>query len=212
MYRGKGKLQLSLLLSGLVLGVGASGQSLAGEDLDLGYRYIEFGYMEVDYDDVLPGVNADGEGGGVSLSLPLHPNVHLIAGYSDLNLDFDVDVTGWQAGLGYNHAIADKTDIVMTVAYVDAEAKSSGITVDDSGYALGVGFRHMIVNDSIRASVLEGIELNGNVSYVDLDDSGDETGLALGALFHFNSVFSVGIEGLWGDDTTGYMAGVRLSF
>ena len=212
MYRLRDILMSAVLLGGISICTNAYSGGTSSDDSDISYRYLELGYVNIDIDDVLPGINADGEGGGIRFSIPVHPNVHLFAGYTDVNFDFDVDVTTWTAGVGYNYSVADKTDIVARVGYADGKERSGGVSVDDNGYALGIGLRHMLVSDYIRASVLDGIELQGHVDYVDFDDFGDDTTLTAGALFHFNPVIAVGIEGTWGSDSSGYVAGVRLKF
>lgn len=201
------------LLAGLLICNNANSGNLSNGDLDISYRYLELGYVNIDTDDVLPGIDADADGFGIRFSTALHPNVHMFASYSSVDTDnFDIDVTTWEAGLGYNHDIAEKTDIVLTVGYGYADADANNVDVDDSGYSLGAGLRHMVINDFIRASVLDGIELKGQVDYVDFDDFGDDTSLTAGMLFHFNPAFSLGIEGTWGDDASGYAAGIRYTY
>lgn len=181
-------------------------------DAEITYNYVDLAYVNTDVDDALPGVDVDGDGGAIRFSGSVHPNVHLFGEYSQVDLDFGVDVTTWQVGVGYNHSLADYTDLFATVAYADAEVEASGVSFDDDGYALGAGIRHMFVNDQIRASVLDGIELLGRLNYVDLDDSGDDTSGTAGILFHFDPVLAVGIEGTWSDDVTSYALGVRLMY
>lgn len=207
MNLARNRLLLASLLGGSVMCSGAS-----GSDAVISYNYVDIGYLNTDIDHVVPGTDVDGDGAGIRFSYAAHPNVHLFAGYSQVNLDYDVDLTMWEAGIGYNTSIAENTDFFATLAYEDVEAESGNLSADDNGYGLGAGLRYMIVNDQIRASVLDGIELKGQLNYVDLDDSGDDTSLNAGILFHFDPVLAVGIEGTWGDDVTTYTAGIRIIY
>ena len=198
-------LLLSVLVNGAFLVSSANAQ-----DPDISYTYVDIGYVNMDADDVL-GVDVDGDGWGVRGSAAIHPNIHLIGGYSGIGLDDDIDLTAWDVGIGYNYSVADNTSLFATVAYVDGEAEKGSFSEDDNGYALGAGVRYMLVTDFIRASVLDGIEFQGGIDYVDLGDIGDDTSLSAGVLFHVNSFLGIGIGGSWGSDVNSYVAGLRFT-
>ena len=198
-----------LLLSALINGA-LLVSSVNANDPHISYTYVDAGYVYLDVDDV-DGFDVDGNGWGVTGSAAIHPNVYLFAGYSDVGVDFDIDVTTWDAGVGLNFTVADKTSLFATVAYADGKAESGSISVDDNGYALGAGIRYMLITDGIRESVLGGIEFQGGIDYVDLNDFGDDTSLSAGVLFHVNSFVAIGLTGAWGSDTSGYGAGFRFT-
>ena len=199
-------LLLSMLVNGAFLVSSAN-----AKDPHISYNYVDAGYLYLEADDAVYGADADGDGWDVKGSGAVHPNIHLFAGYSEVGLDFDVDLTMWEAGIGYNYSIADKTSLFATVAYADAKAESGSVSDDDNGYALGVGVRHMLVTDYIRASAIDGIEFLGGVDYADYGDLGEETAFSAGVLFHVNSFLGIGLEGAWGGDTTSYFAGLRFT-
>jgi hypothetical protein len=207
----KSMLLLSVLVNGALLVSNAN-----AKDPHISYTYVDVGYVYTEFDDIVSGVDADGDGWGVRASAAIHPNVYLFGGYTDQTFDLDIsgapdiDGTSWDLGVGYNYSINEKTSLFARAAYVDAEAESSGISEDDNGYGLGAGVRYMLVTDGIRASVLDGIEFQGGIDYVDLD-LGDDTSLSAGVLFHVNSFLGIGLEGSWGDDEASYVAGLRFT-
>ena len=208
----KSTLLLSVLVNGALLVSNAN-----AKDPHISYTYVDFGYVDTEFDDIVSGVDADGDGWGARFSAAIHPNVYLFGGYTDQTFDLDlsgapdIDGTSWDLGVGYNYSINEKTSLFARVAYVDAKAEASGFSdEDDNGYGLGAGVRYMLVTDSIRASVLDGIEFQGGIDYVDLD-LGDDTSLSAGVLFHINSFVGIGLEGSWGDDEASYVAGLRFT-
>jgi hypothetical protein len=204
----KNVLLLSVLVNGVLLVSSANAQ-----DPKISYSYVEGGYVWLDGDDdIVPGVDSDGDGWAVKGSAAIHPNIFLIADYTKVDLDdVDIDLKTWEVGIGGNYTVARNTSIFGTVAYANGKGKGYGESVDDDGYALGAGVRYMLVNDFIRASVLDGIEFEGGIDYVDLDDFGDDTSFSAGVLFHVNSFVGLGVQGSWGDDANTYVAGIRFT-
>lgn len=209
-------LKTMLLLSALGNGILMASNANA-RDPHISYSYVDLAYVYSEVDDVVPGVDMDGDGWLAGFSGAIHPNIHLFGSYSDQTFDLDlsgapdIDGTGWDLGIGYNYSINEKTSIFARVAYVDVEAEASGISEDDNGYGLSAGIRYMLITDGIRASVLDGIEFGGSINYVDVD-LGDDTSLGAGVLFHITPNVGIGLEGAWGDDESSYLAGVRLTF
>ena len=166
----------------------------------LNYTFIEAGYGRVDIDSP----DVDGDGFGLGGSYAISDEFHLFANYSMADFDFNVDLTEFDVGIGFNTPISDGIDVVAKLAYVYAEIDASGFgSADDNGYGLGIG---------LRALVSPQVELHGGVTYVDLGDSGDDTTLDAGFRFNFNERFSLGLAGAWGDDVSSYTLAGRMYF
>jgi Outer membrane protein beta-barrel domain len=179
----------------LLLGFAASASAE-----DFSYNYLYLGYGTLDVDDV----NVDGDGFGIGGSFAISDMFHVFANYQAADLNFNVDATIWNAGLGYHRGISPTMDLVASVSYEYVELDAPGFgNVDDSGLGLGVGLRY---------AAGEKLEFNGGIDYVDLSDSGNDTSLSLGALYDFSDAFSVGVSGSWGDDFSSYMLTGRFYF
>jgi hypothetical protein len=167
---------------------------------DLNYTFAEVGYGRVDIDNP----NVDGDGFGIGGSFAIADEFFLFGDYSMANLDFNVDFTAFDLGVGFHTPLADAVDVVATLSYEYQEADVSGFgSVDDNGYGLGVG---------LRALVSPQVELHGGLQYVDLNDSGSDTSFGAGFRFNINEMFAVGLEGNWGDDIKTYTLTGRLYF
>lgn len=166
---------------------------------DFSYSYVTGSYSRADYDDF----NLDGDGLGVGVSVAINESFHVFGSYTGVDLDANVDASGWQAGVGFNTPISDQMDVVVTLAYVTAEVDLPGFgTVDDDGLGLGVG---------LRAMVSDKIELDGDISYVDTD-SGSDASLGAGFLFYATNTIAVGVSGRWDDDVSVWSLNGRIYF
>lgn len=185
----------ALLLAGSLAATSVAAQ-------DLSYDFIEFRYAETEID--VDGFDeVDGDGYQLGGSFALTPDVHAFVDYENLEFDQDVEAAGFEIGLGYQIPVGRSTDLVMRVAYVDAEVDTPFGDFNDDGFSVSAGFRGLL-SDSI--------ELRGGASYVDLDRSGDDTSLQLGADFYLNESFSVGPELTLTDETTTWTLGARFYF
>ena len=163
------------------------------------YTFVSAGYGTVDFDDV----DVDGDGFDIGGSVAVADNIHLFAGYEIANLDFDVDASGFNAGIGYNTPLSNVIDFVAALSYEYVELDVPGFgSVDENGYGLGAG---------LRFAATEALELNAGLKYVDLGDS-DDTGFGVGGLYNFTETFALGLTGNWTDDATSYSIGGRLYF
>ncbi|MGV7235309.1 MAG: outer membrane beta-barrel protein [Nitrosomonadaceae bacterium] len=205
---------LLVMISGGLLATSANAR-----DAHISYNYVDLGWTYSEVDDVIPGVDADGNGPGIRFSGAIHPNIHLFGGYTYQDIDVDIsgapDIDGHTAnlGIGYNYSFNKITSIFARADYVYARAEADEISVeeDEDGFGLSAGLRYMLITDGIRQSVLDGIEFQGSIDYVDLDETGDNTSLGAGVLFHITTNVGLGIAGSWGDDETSYVAGLRLT-
>ena len=172
-----------VLVSALLLSMGSiqAAESVRWDSASLSYQSVDI------EGDKLTGF-------GVSGTKLIGEDFFIAGSYSSLSDDADflgskleVDFNTLSVGLGYRHAISNKTDLFGIVSYQDMEVKSSFQGESDSesenGYGLQAG---------IRSLVTENIELSGSLSYVDIADE-SETGLDVSAIYHFTNQFSAGV-------------------
>jgi hypothetical protein len=185
------------LLRSLFLGLFVVSATAAA---DINYNFIQGSYGQIEVDDV----DADGDGFGIEGSVALTDRFHLFGGYTTADMDFGVDLSQLEAGVGFNSPISETVDLIASLAYVSAEVDPPGPgSVDDSGYAVGLGLRAMMTPQ---------LELNGGIEFVDLDDSGDDTGFGAGFLYSFTDQFAAGLSGDWSDDFSSYQLNARMLF
>lgn len=187
-------MQRSLLILLLVIGLAATAQA------EFNYNYVGISYGNVEFDDL----NVDGDGFGFTASLGISENFHLFGGAEFADLDFNVDITRWGAGVGFNTPVSEAMDVIARLSYesVDIDVPVLG-SADDDGYGVGIGLR-------VEASSL--VEIEAAVSYVDFSDSGNDTVFDVGALFHVTDNFSVGLNGTFDDDVNIYRIAGRFYF
>lgn len=159
------------------------------------YTYGELGYINADYDDI----SEDGDGFGIGGSYALNKNVHVVADYSDIDLD-NGDASTLSLGVGVNFPLRAGFDAVGRARYIDSEVDRPGDD-DESGYGLEAG---------VRAMINPALELNGGVRYTDVFD--DNTSLVVGGLYDLGSSFALGGEFEYSDDYTALFLKARLYF
>lgn len=168
------------------------------EDFD--YSYVDLSYGILDFDDI----DVDGDGFGLGGSFAINPDFHVFAAYQSAGLDFDVDVTTFAAGIGYNTELSPTVDAVARLSYQYAEFDAPGLgSVDDNGFGFGIG---------LRVAASDVVEINAGIEYVDFGDGGDDTGFSLGGFYSFTDAFDLGLSGSWSDDTSLYALTGRLYF
>lgn len=173
---------------------------LAGTaNAEFNYNLVSASYGTVDFDDL----DVDGDGFGLAASFAIAENFHVFGGVDTADLDFDVDLTSWSAGMGYNTPISEKVDVIAQLSYENLEVDTPFGDADDDGFGLGVG---------LRVAASEKVELNGSVTYVDLSDSGDNTALGAGFLFNFTESISAGVQASFDDDVNVYSVTGRIYF
>lgn len=166
------------------------------------YTYVEGGYVRTDTD------FGDAEGFGANGSFAIAPNFHLFGGFSGQETDdftvggvrndgFDIDL--WRAGVGYNHTISPRADLLTRVAYERADV--AGANFD--GYSIEAGVRGAL------APNFEGYALAG---WEDGDDfDGDFYG-RVGALVKFNPMWGLTGDVKFADGDTQLFIGPRITF
>ncbi|MCC5795469.1 MAG: hypothetical protein JJT85_12170 [Chromatiales bacterium] len=175
---------------------------------ELGYTYIELGYLylEVDQRGSIRG-DPDGDGWIVSGSWALDDRFHLVASYSDAELEapgFRLDYRLTNAGVGMRHELSPAIDLVGRVAYVRADVKRDMGNFNENGFGLSAGLRGLATPE---------LELNAMLSYVDLGGRiGSSGSLDLGAVFSLSDRLALFAEGSLGNEGSGVSGGVRLYF
>ncbi len=176
-----------------VLGLAANAHA------EFNYNLVSASYATVEFDDL----DVDGDGFGLAGSFEVAESFHVFGAMDTADLDFDVDLTSYSAGLGYHTPISETVDVVARLSYESLEIDTPLGEADDNGFGLGVG---------IRVAASEQIELNGSVTYIDLGDSGDDTALGLGFLYNFTDSISAGVQASFDDDVDVYGLTGRIYF
>lgn len=158
---------------------------------DLSYSYLQAGATRIDVDDA-GSENGFGFGGAGALT----ENWHVFGNYRSYDVE-DIDVDGWNLGLGYNMGISDSADFVGRVSYEKAEAGP----FDANGWGLEAGVRNAFT-DKLEAGVA--------LKYVDIEDEND-TSVELYGQYKFGSWGIVGSLN-FNNDGNELFIGPRISF
>ena len=165
------------------------------------YSYIQATYQEVELDASGTGFSdPDGDGFGVAGAVEIGEKWHIFADYATAELESVVDLDLTTAGLGYHHAISDKTDVFAELGFAKVDVQFAG---DDTGIALRVG---------VRSMVNQNLELSASVGESDFDDIDLGTEFGGNLWYTVSGNFAVGAEVKFADDITRYGVGVRLFF
>ncbi|MCR6625522.1 diffusible signal factor-reguated Ax21 faimly protein [Pseudoxanthomonas japonensis] len=160
------------------------------------YNYVEGGYTASNLSNGIP----DADGWGVKGSVAIAPNFHVFGDYASQEFDntnFDVD--NWRVGLGYNHEISQRVDLLTRVAYERYELPGDNLT----GYSAEVGVNSALTNR------LTGYALAG---YEDTDWRDGEFYGRLGAQVKFNPNWSASADVKLIDGDTQWFVGPRFSW
>jgi len=181
---------------------------LAGPVLaaDISYNFAQVGYQWITLEDVVPGVDVDGDGFGVGGSFEVGDSWFIQAAYQQASFDFGVDFDQVSAGVGYHAALSQSADFFATLSYVAVEASVSGpITgsASENGYGATIGLRGMVTDK---------LELDGTIGYVDLGDGADGTSFGAAAIYNFTDMFSLGLDVGFEEDAVSYGVGMRFYF
>ena len=160
------------------------------------YNYVEGGYVATNGDG-----SFDANGWGLKGSAAIAPNFHLFGEYANQEIDnTNIDFDQWRLGVGYNHQISPRMDLLTRVAYEKFDA-GSGAKFD--GYSAEVGVNGAMTN------TLTGYAL---VGYEDGDRyDGDFYG-RLGAQVKFNPNWSASADVKFADGDTQWFVGPRFSW
>ncbi len=158
------------------------------------YNYVEGGYVSTNVD------GPDADGWAIKGSAAIAPNFHVFGEYSSQEVeDFNVDFDQWRLGVGYNHELSARTDLLTRVAYEKVDTDYA----DADGYSVEVGVNSRLTNN------LTGYALAG---WEDGDDyDGDFYG-RLGAQVNFNRNWSASADVKFADGDTQWFVGPRFSW
>lgn len=163
------------------------------------YNYVEGGYTRLDARHT--GSNNDADGWALNGSGAFNPNFHVFGGYSKVDINgTGVNLDQWRLGVGYNHEISPRADLVTRVAY---EKFDAGRGIDGNGYSVEAGVRGALT------PMLEGYAMAGYEDYQDFD--GDFYG-RVGALVKFNPTWGLNGEVKFADGDKQFFVGPRISF
>ena len=158
------------------------------------YNYVEGGYAA----SKISGPDADGWAIGGSGAIA--PNFHVFGNYNSQKIDntsFNID--NWRLGVGYNHEIGPKTDLLTRVAWERYETDIQNF----NGYSVEAGVRSGLTKN------WEGYVLAGYEDGSDFD--GDFYG-RIGTQVKFNPTWSVSGEVTFANGDAQYFVGPRYTF
>ena len=170
----------------------------------LSYNYAQGDYVKTDAD------AGKADGWGVKGSYEFIPHFHAFGEYNQQKADItDAKTDQWRVGLGYNHELSKRVDLLTRVAYEKAKTDSftaGGVrfpSLSADGYSVEVGVNSALTNR------LTGYALAG---YEDGDDyDGDFYG-RLGAQVKFNPNWSASADVKFADGVTQWFVGPRYSW
>lgn len=165
------------------------------------FNYLQGSYGRVDLDDSV--LDVDGDGLGVSASFEVDDNFHIFGEYQTADMNFDVDLTIIELGVGYHTDISPHMDVFANLGYVDIEADAGIGSADESGFSMGIG---------LRGAVSEAVELYGGLDYIDFDDSDSETRANAGFILNLTETLGVGLKATLWDDVNVFQVNARLYF
>ncbi len=177
---------------------------LAGPALaaDISYNYGQLGYQWTTLEDVLPGLDVDGDGFGFGGAFEVGDSGFIQAGYQHTSFDFGITFEQISVGIGYHAALSQRTDFFAALSYVKAEVLVvGGGSASENGYGATIG---------VRGMVTEKLELDGAISYVDLGNGADGTAFGAAAIYNFTDIFSLALDVGVEEDEISYGLGVRV--
>lgn len=184
------------ILKAMTASVVLTALPLASHAEDMSYSNVDLSYINTDIDGLGPSL----DGFDVRGSIGFAGNYFAFADYSSQSVSGnDLDQTA--VGLGGHYGLSDNLDLVGRVGWFQADV-SPGSSED--GYLVTAG---------LRGKAGDKVELEGAVIYTDLGGSnGDQTTLAVGGRYYFTDTFALGAEFQHNDDSSSWLAGVRINF
>jgi len=187
------RMKKSLLALTLAASLGVAASASAAEGVS--YNFVEGGYVASNLKD-----SPDADGWAIGGSAAIAPNFHLFGNYSSQELDrsgFSID--NLRLGVGYNHQISQRMDLLTRVAYERFETDIA----DFNGYSVEVGVRGALT------PMLEGYALAGYEDGSDYD--GDFYG-RLGGQVKFNPNWGLTADVKFAGNDTLWFVGPRFTF
>lgn len=195
---------------------------LAATASELGYRYIEGGYAQLNQEAAIDGGGSlaqidDIEAGGLYIagSTELVASLHLFGGYKSGSdevsvtipgfgsVSSDIDLNQFHVGLGYHHPLSDRADLVTEVSYLSTEVDVEGDDADGEDVRIAVGVRGLL------AARVEGW-VKGH--YTDGDAYDGAFSASLGGQLKLTPIWGLTGEVEVGDSASVITFGARASF
>ena len=169
------------------------------------YNDVEGGYAGTETD------GGDADGWAVNGSGAIAPNFHLFGGYSNQEIDdTNIDFDQWRVGVGYNHEVSPRADLVTRVAYekFDAGRDILGNDLDADGWSVEAGVRGSLT-PALEGYAMAGFEDGDAIGGGDRD--GEFYG-RLGAQVKFNPMWGINGDVKFIDGDTQFFVGPRITF
>lgn len=166
----------------------------ASQAADFDYSSAELNYVDLTVDN---GSNADGF--ALRGSLEVHPNLFVVADYTDVEANNGVDGESWRLGAGGHWPLSNAWDLVGKVGFAQEEIES----FDESGLFLSAG---------VRGQVTQHLELDLGAEYADLDEPFDELTIFAESRYNFTKQLAAGLLLRLNDDVTTFGISGRFSF
>ncbi|MEO0364646.1 MAG: hypothetical protein AAF265_04030 [Pseudomonadota bacterium] len=182
--------KIAFLTGALALGANA-------QATDVSYDFLEVRFVDTEID----GSNADGDGFRLGGSYNFHENWLVVGSYTSQDFDGNVDLTGFEVGVGYVWPVDPRYDVFATGSFIDYETEFDSFEVSDDGFRLTGG---------IRSRFNEQFEARAILNYVDQDNS--DTFVQLAGDYYVTDEFAVGIALDVGSDNDTITFGGRWFF
>lgn len=177
----------------------------------ISYNYAEAGYAKTDgkYS------SSDADGWALAGSYAFHPNFHVFGGYSKQETDSinfgsfripSTDADTWRVGVGYNHELSKRVDLVTRVAYEQSKF--------DNNLAGNYKLKGGSVEAGVRGSLTPNWEGYAFAGYQDYDKGYDGKFYGrVGTLVKFNQNWGITADAKFIDGgEKEYFIGPRYSF
>lgn len=175
----------------------------------LSYTYVE-GRLMHSQTDVLGGseLTVNGNGGGIAGSVAFGDTGLFATASADIVElgDTDVDLERAALGLGYAWAIDESLHLVMDAKALRLRGSDNTGSITEDGYQATVGLRSLLSDDlegTIKAGV---IKVDDDVLFY------DGAIVELGARWHLNAAWSVGLDGAFTKDERNAALSLRLQW
>lgn len=222
-----------LLALGVCL-VPAVGFAQQGTVDDLSYGYIELDYINLDVDQ--PGESNNpfssdfdfdnGDGWGISASVPINEQFFLFGDYTETKSDFgfrdnlgafipgDTDVIRLNLGVGFAMEMSERTDMVFSGAYSDIDfdrfrlGASGDSSVNDLQDDPSDGF---FIDAKLRSQLTPVIEGSIGARYTEIENI-DGLSLIGNLMWEFSPNWGLNVSLDAGDDLMTWGMGVRYTY
>ncbi|MFK3648145.1 diffusible signal factor-reguated Ax21 family protein [Lysobacter enzymogenes] len=187
------------------------------------YNYVEAGYAKIDAKNKF----ADSDGWTIAGSYAFHPNFHVFGSYSKQETDShnyliggtsfrtpSADFDRFNVGVGYNHELSNRVDLVTRIAYEQNKYDFSGFSDKFKGGFVEAGVRGTLTPNWEGYAFAGYQDFDNTRSYGSLADKYDSKFYArVGTLVKFNNNWGITADAKFIDGgEKEYFIGPRYSF